>query len=637
MIKMIYKLRALAAAALAVMLAASQTAPAFAEPGEDSEETVIPSFGVFGAGFTGEDTGDDDPAKADHPRKFDLRDVDGVNYVTPVKSQGGWGLCWGFAAISACETSILYELRNDLGIEADPAELDLSERQLAWFANSYIGNDSPYYPSQKGEGTHLIYLDPDDRDDNYRLGAGGMTLFATSVFSMGIGPVDEALVPYRNLSGNKKVDERLGREYYVAAGEDWSVDENYHFAMNFELEESNALPSPANYIPADETGEEYYYEYDPSATEMIKHELMRGRAVAISFFSDSPVIRELDSNKKYISENYAHYTYDPEFSNHAVCIVGWDDDYSKDNFLQGISPSGEDMAPPHDGAWIVKNSWGSKTGEFPNRSDWGVDGTGYFYLSYYDKSLASPESFDFYTEGFVSDREILSINQYDLMPVRELEGLAFGAPVVSANVFRAETDQTVRALSTETIERNTAVTYSVYRLKKNFKNPCDGELVYSATKKYDYPGFHRINLDEDVVIKEDEYFSVTVSQKTASGSPLPLKKNVNYDSVKNEISNPETVENFKSMGARALQYYVGIINPGESMVYMPDPETGKYKWMDLTELVGELQASELETTGHIYSTYDNFPIGNEHHASQWLNTTGIVVFLFLYMRLIADK
>lgn len=47
---------------------------------------------------------------------------------------------------------------------------------------------------------------------------------------------------------------------------------------------------------------------------------------------------------------------------HAVSIVGWDDNYSKNNFL---------VKPEHDGAFIVLNSWGTT---------WGDDG--YFYISY---------------------------------------------------------------------------------------------------------------------------------------------------------------------------------------------------------------------------------------------------------------
>lgn len=55
-------------------------------------------------------------------------------------------------------------------------------------------------------------------------------------------------------------------------------------------------------------------------------------------------------------------------ADHAVVIVGWDDTYSRDNFK---------TKPSSDGAWLVKNTWGTIFG----------DG-GYFWLSYEDASVA---------------------------------------------------------------------------------------------------------------------------------------------------------------------------------------------------------------------------------------------------------
>ena len=48
----------------------------------------------------------------------------------------------------------------------------------------------------------------------------------------------------------------------------------------------------------------------------------------------------------------ASYCDVPEIANHEVCIVGWDDTYSRDKFKDGTGPQ-------RDGAWIVKNSWGT--------------------------------------------------------------------------------------------------------------------------------------------------------------------------------------------------------------------------------------------------------------------------------------
>lgn len=62
----------------------------------------------------------------------------------------------------------------------------------------------------------------------------------------------------------------------------------------------------------------------------------------------------------------------PYLSGHCVSVVGWDDNYSKDNF-QYNDGNGELKTPENDGAWLCKNSWG-------NYNNLG----GYFWISYED-------------------------------------------------------------------------------------------------------------------------------------------------------------------------------------------------------------------------------------------------------------
>ncbi len=70
-------------------------------------------------------------------------------------------------------------------------------------------------------------------------------------------------------------------------------------------------------------------------------------------------------NKETSSYYLDRNIYD-EGTGHAVCVVGWDDNYSRLNFKKGLQPS-------NDGAWLCKNSWGKNWGE-----------EGYFWISYED-------------------------------------------------------------------------------------------------------------------------------------------------------------------------------------------------------------------------------------------------------------
>lgn len=292
----------------------------------------------------------------EYPENFDLRNVDtdgdgigDTNYVTPVKLQNPWGTCWAFAAIAASEISILYEL----GIGADEYQLDLSELQISWFGSSHLSEDNEVYPSQTGEGRYSLVNEP--------MSLGGAIHLATNLFSSGIGPTFEENVPYRGKNGNIKTDTDGTQEYY-SADDDWSVDEKYRFTQIFELEESNMLPSPAEFVECEVDGENIsQYRYNETATYAIKNELMEGRAVAVSFCADQYLPSKLDAEAKYINtDTWAHYTYENATATHGVTIVGWDDTYSKENFLS-------EHQPPEDGAWIVKNSWGAENNEFPDK------------------------------------------------------------------------------------------------------------------------------------------------------------------------------------------------------------------------------------------------------------------------------
>ena len=102
--------------------------------------------------------------------------------------------------------------------------------------------------------------------------------------------------------------------------------------------------------------------------------------------------------------------------------MGWDDDYAKENFIEGHQP-------PENGAWLCRNSWGSDYNDFPMNGyrHWGIEQeehkhNGYFWLSYYDQTIDDPEAFVFDKSNVGSS---YYVQQYDYVPadgVKEVFG-----------------------------------------------------------------------------------------------------------------------------------------------------------------------------------------------------------------------
>lgn len=537
---------------------------------------------------------------AHFPEKFDLRDY---GYVTPVKLQNPWGTCWGFAAIAAAETSILSEMDKTY----EETGLDLSEHHLTWFARSYLSDGS----SQDGEGIYMF-------DNTMTLNTGGYPFMATSLFSSGIGVVLEDLIPYRGK--NSKTDGFFGLNLSYSEDDDWSLPEEYKFLQSYELENSDCLLSPAVYAPMKDEGDieartDAYLGYDQSATDAMKQALMDGKAISVGFAADQFLPSDLntDEEAQYLNvadDKWTHYTYDGSPATHAVTIVGWDDTVSRTDFLDHSGDQygdGTPHQPEGDGAWIVKNSWGTETEYFPNFNSWGLPDengkhSGYFYLSYYDRSISFPETFDFKTTE--NNKGGYIIDQYDYLQSDSVSGWLDETPLQMANVFTAEYDEVLTALSSETSTKNTAVTFKVYLLSEDAETPTEGTLLLTAEAEYEHAGYHRLYLEEPAAIAKGQRYSVVVTQRTRH------EGKTYYGFSTARALNEEGTDDYNHRQKLLhtddyLPYYAkGIVNPGESYVYIG----ALGAWSDFSEVIPALQENED------FSAYDfdNFPIKAYH-------------------------
>ncbi len=555
-----------------------------------------------------------DESTGDFPEQFDLRDY---GYVTPVKDQNPWGSCWVFGTVAAAETSIL----SGLDQTYEETGLDLSEHQIGYFSGTALSDGS----SQDGEGMHTLF-------DVSPMDAGGTTAEATTLLASGVGIAPESMIPYRGVEGNT-VNDADGDPLNYSTEDDWSIPEEYRFVHNYELMSADVLLSPAVYAGDigetsgdKEEREANYKGYDQGATDTMKDVLLSGRAITVAICADNYSPYAEDETPTYINtedNHWTHFTYDGSASNHEVTIVGWDDTISREDFLDhSDDPDGDGEAhqPEGDGAWIVKNSWGSDYSAFPNTSSWGIvdeDGnsTGYFYISYYDRSLSDMQAYLFDTD--MSDTTDTIIDQYDFLATGQEMSWTGKSKISTANVFTAEADGVLRSVMCKTDAENIEVELECYLLEDDYKTPCDGESAANGELTFDHAGYHRLEIgDGGLEVKKGQKYSVVVTQKQTYQDQEYYRMFINYGFGKDRTedyndkvreANPDLTEEELIEGDYFRnEYAVSVVNPGESYLYVGKVD----KWVDWSEF--------LDTMCHIDGwdgydvlgdlAFDNFPI-----------------------------
>ena len=197
-------------------------------------------------------------------------------------------------------------------------------------------------------------------------------------------------------------------------------------------------------------------------------------------------------------EDGSSYYYNPNeyTSNHAVTVVGWDDTIPASSFK---------TTPAGDGAWLIKNSWGEYSRD-----------NGYFWLSYYDKSISGVGiAYDFTVNG--ADDYFDTRYSYD--GGNSLASFGYSRPdIYGANVFTADEDSYVTGAAAYTSAGNN-IELSVYTGLQNASDPTSGTKSAVATmSNVKYEGYYSLKFDTPVKVKKGESFAIVAKITKDSGT-----------------------------------------------------------------------------------------------------------------------
>lgn len=343
-----------------------------------------------------------------------------------------------------------YAVRYDLrGQNKSTPVKDQGNCGSSWAFAAFESLESYLMPNEQKDFSEKNMLSHHGFD--YSECAGGNSYMAAAYLARRAGPVDESAdtYPYAGIAG-----------------------QNYTPAKN--VQQVVFLPARTGYLDND----------------TLKYFVSTYGAVYASMLFDTDYFN-------YATNSY--YFSGSNSNNHKLAIVGWDDTYSASNF---------DTSPPGNGAFIVKDSFGTGWAE-----------NGYYYISYYDTSLKSFAAFN----NAESTTNYRNIRQYD--PLGWVTSYGYGdTEAWGAVIFETSAAEVVKAVGFYTTDVNVAYDIYVYTGVSSGA-PRSGTLAAGTSGSKIYPGYYTVALDTPVALSSGQRYSVVVKFNNSTYTyPVAVEK-----------------------------------------------------------------------------------------------------------------
>lgn len=254
------------------------------------------------------------------PETYNINNVDGKSYITPMKDQKKLGLCWSFAAIEQIESLLMVSENKSY----DSSSKTFSIRQMD-YATSADG-----IRNYKNENGYKLLTE------------GGNYTMASLISSLGLSLVEDEYMPYNEQTEKKELFEIL----------------NYGNSQ-YEITSTTNIPLILNSASI-ETKEKY--------EKVVKENIMKygGAYVGTKSPESSCGFKNIDGTYALVDANNCGAG-----AGHAMQIIGWDDNYkyayckTEDEYGRTVHKSVNENKTcdsgkliEKTGAWILRNSWG---------------------------------------------------------------------------------------------------------------------------------------------------------------------------------------------------------------------------------------------------------------------------------------